>query len=232
MDAADASIRREAPWRAGLRAARANLVPGLIVQATMVALLAAYYLVPAVRGVLEHQAEVKSRWGYGYSALSGVFAGGVLPELLRVFVFQKGKPRRANLVEFAFAAPFWALMGMAADLLYRWQAVWFGDEASFSSVVPQVAVDQFVYNPLFAAPVTVWLYAWKNGGFRWRRSFFTRCYYADRIVPALFANWGVWIPLVTVLYVLPEPVQIPMFALALSLWVMLYGWMAAEHDHR
>lgn len=221
-------MRREAPWRAGLRAARANLVPGLIVQATMVALLVAYHLVPVVREFLEQQAEVKGRWGYGYSALSGVVAGGVLPELLRVFVFQKGKPSRANLREFAFAAPFWAFMGMAADLLYRWQAVWFGDEATPASVVPQVLVDQFLYNPLFAAPVTVWAYAWKNSGCRWRGRWFTPGYYRDHIVPTLVANWGVWIPLVTVLYALPEPVQIPMFALALALWVMIYGWMARE----
>ena len=228
MEAAIAHRRREAPWRAGLRAGRANLVPGLIVQSAMVGLMLAYYFHPPTRELMEGMAETKRRWGYGYSALAGVVAGALVPEGMRWLLFQKGRLRRRNLAELAFAMPFWCGMGLAVDLLYRGQARWFGDEAVPSVVVPQVLVDQFVYNPLFAAPVTVWLYAWKNGGYRWRREFLTLRYYRDRVVPALFATWGVWIPVVTVLYLLPEPVQIPLFALALSLWVMLYSWMAAE----
>ena len=48
----------------------------------------------------------------------------------------------------------------------------------------------------------------------------------------LFATWGVWIPVVTVLYMLPEPVQIPLFSLALSLWAILYAWMSEEQARR
>ena len=33
----------EAPWRAGLRAARAHLIPGLVLQAVALALVLAYY---------------------------------------------------------------------------------------------------------------------------------------------------------------------------------------------
>jgi hypothetical protein len=46
------------------------------------------------------------------------------------------------------------------------------------------------------------------------------------VVPTLFANWGVWIPVVSILYSLPLPLQIPLFGLALSLWVMIYTWMS------
>jgi hypothetical protein len=37
---------------------------------------------------------------------------------------------------------------------------------------------------------------------------------------------------VTVLYLLPEPVQIPLFSLALSLWAILYAWMSEEQARR
>lgn len=220
--------RREAPWKAGLRAARANVVPGLIVQAAMVALLLTYYFSPSSRAWFDGIADVKQRWGFGYSAMAGIIAGAVLPELMRWLVLQKGRLRRTNFIELLFGVPFWCFMGVVVDQLYRWQAVWFGDEPTPSVVIPQVIVDQFVYNPLFAAPVTVWLYAWKNRGYRWRAEFFTLRYYRDHVVPLLFATWGVWIPIVIVLYMLPEPVQIPLFALALSIWVMLVSWMAAE----
>lgn len=219
---------REAPWKAGLRAARANIVPGLLVQGAMVALLVCYYVSPTFREWLGALAGVKARWGWVYSALSGVVAGGVLPEIMRVLVFQKGRVRRTNFEELCFAVPFWGCMGVVVDFFYRAQAYWFGDEATFAAVAPQVAVDQLLYNPLFSAPVTVWLYAWRNHGYRWQRRFFTVDYYREKVVPTLIACWGVWIPIVIVLYTLPEPVQIPLFSLALTLWVMLYSWMSRE----
>lgn len=194
----------------------------------MLALLIGYYTHPPTREVMLRLAEVKREWGYAYSALAAVVAGAIIPEMLRLFVVQKGSLVRKNFTELLFAIPFWGTMGAVVDLLYRYQALWFGDEATPSVVVPQVLVDQCVYNPLFAAPVTVWLYDWKNRGYRLTRDFFTIGYYRDKVVPALFATWGVWIPVVIILYTLPEPVQIPLFSLALSLWVMLYAWMSED----
>ncbi|GAA5484275.1 hypothetical protein Hsar01_03517 [Haloferula sargassicola] len=219
---------REAPWKAGVRAARANLVPGLVVQLTMVGLLVSYDVYPTFREALGHLAETKVRWGWIYSGLSGAVAGGVLPELLRIFVFQKGRLRRSNLSELGFAIPFWAVMGIAVDFFYRGQALMFGDEAKPSVVIPQVLVDQFLFTPFYANPVTVWLYGWKNRGYRWPERAFTLGFFREKMLPALIANWGVWIPIVCVIYTLPEPVQIPMFSLALSMWVMLYSWIARE----
>jgi hypothetical protein len=222
--------RREAPWLAGLRAARANVVPGLIVQSLMLAMLLAYYFYPPMRGWLNGLAEVKARWGYGYSAVNAIVAGAVIPELLRVFVFQKGKVHRSNFANLLFTVPFWCVMGIVVDFFYRCQAGWFGGEVTFPIVLKKVLVDQFLYNPLYAAPVTAWLYDWKNRGYPTRGlgGFFTAAYYRDTVVPTLFATWGVWIPVVTIIYSLPSLLQIPLFGLALSLWVMLYTWMSEQ----
>lgn len=218
---------------AGLRAARANLLPGLLVQAVMLSLLLAYYFYPPTRNWLDQLAEIKARWSYGYSAVASIIAGAVIPEVLRIAVFQRGKPRRSNLANFLFAAPFWCFMGVTVDYFYRCQAVWFGAEAATAVVVKKVLVDQFLYNPLFAAPVTTWLYDWKNRGYKTAgiREFFTAAYYRDAILPALFATWGVWIPVVSILYSLPSLLQIPLFGLALALWVMLYTWMSEQRQN-
>ncbi len=222
--------RHEPPWTAGLRAARANVLPGLLVQGAMLAVLLAYQFYPPTRLLLDELAALKTRWSYGYSAINAVVAGALIPELLRVLVIQKGRIGRENFGSLLFAAPFWCLMGVVVDYFYRCQAGWFGAEATLEVVVQKVLVDQFVYNPLFAAPVTAWLYDWKNRGCRLTgtRVFFTAAYYRDTVVPALFATWGVWIPLVTILYSLPSPLQIPLFGLALSLWVVLYTWMSEQ----
>ena len=224
------ALRRERPWSAGLRAARANIVPGLIVQGLMLAVLLAYYFYQPTRDALNHLAELKARWGYGYSAVNGIVAGAVIPEILRILVFQKGRVRAVNFGNLLFSAPFWGIMGMVVDLLYRCQAGWFGAEANFPVVVKKVLVDQFLYNPLYAAPVTAWLYDWKNRGFPMRGcgGFFTLRYYKDVVLPTLVATWGVWIPIVCILYSLPSLLQIPLFGLALSLWVILYTWMSEQ----
>lgn len=213
---------------AGLRAARANVLPGLMVQGVMLALLLAYYLHPPTTGLLDRLAGVKERWGYGYSAISAIIAGGLIPELLKIAFSQRGKLRRENLANLFFTIPFWCAMGVVVDGFYRMQALWFGTEVVFPVVLKKVLVDQLCYNPLFAAPVTAILYDWKNRGYgaRGLHTFFTGIYYRNVVVPTIFANWGVWIPVVSILYSLPLPLQIPLFGLALSLWVMLYTWMS------
>lgn len=230
MNASPDPTRREAPWMAGLRAARANLIPALVVQGVMLAVVIGYYFLPPVTAWLNVLADLKSEWGYGYSALAAAIAGGIIPELMRIIFFQKGKPRRFNASNLLFTIPFWSGTGMVVDLFYRSQAEWFGDEATVGVVVTKVLVDQFVYNPLFAGPSGAWCYDWKHSGYSFRNigRFFTLRYYRNVIIPILFATWGVWIPLVAIIYSLPSVLQIPLFALALAMWVMLYTWIS-EH---
>ncbi len=198
-----------------------------MVQAAMLTILLAYFFYPPTRDWLDRLAEVKARWGYGYSAVAAIVAGAVIPELMRIVVFQSGKVRRENFANLLFTVPLWCGMGLVVDFFYRQQALWFGAEATFLVVLKKVLVDQFIYNPLFAAPVTAWLYDWKNHGYRIAKTpSFTVAYYQETVVATLIATWGVWIPIVTILYSLPSLLQIPLFALALSLWVMLYTWMS------
>lgn len=226
--------KREAPWAAGLRAARANLIPGFILQAIMLSLLLGYYFYPPTTALLNQLADLKAEWGYLYSIVASVIAGAVIPEVMRITIFQKGKVTRANLGNFLFAAFHWAWSGALVDFLYRQQASWFGTEITFTVVATKVIIDQFIFNPFFAAPVNSWAYDWKNAGFPLRgiHLFFTLRYYRNTVVPTLVATWGVWIPVVTILYSLPPLLQIPLFALALSLWVMIFTWMSEQRVPR
>ncbi len=222
--------RREAPWMAGIRAAKANFLPGLILQAIMLALLLGYYFYPPTTLWLDRLADLKQRWGFAYSAVASVIAGAIIPEIMRILVFQKGRALRSNFANLLFTIPFWCVMGLMVDVLYRTQAMVFGSEVSLSVVATKVFFDQFFYTPFISAPLTCWLYDWKHAGYRLEgfRRYPTTAYARDVIVPVVFANWGVWIPVVSILYSLPSLLQIPLFALALSLWVMLYTWIS-EH---
>ena len=229
-----ATVIANNPLRVGLQSARANLLPGLIVQSAMAVIVAAYYLYAPAHGWLELVAAAKSRYGFGFSAGGAAIAGAFVPELLRIACFQQGKPRVENARNLVFTIPFWAFNGFMVDLLYRGQALCFGTAVTPMVIVKKVLVDQFIYNVIYAAPITAIGYHWKNEGYSWThaRSWFTRAYYAERILPALVATWGVWIPLVSLIYALPPLLQTPLFTLALSLWVMIYTWMAEQHSQR
>jgi hypothetical protein len=213
---------------AGLRAARANFIPGLMVQGVMLGLFLAYRFYPPTTALLNRLAAVKEQWGYGYSAVSAIVAGALIPEVLRVVFFQKGKFHRANAANLLFTMPFWGAMGMAVDGFYRMQALWFGTEVTLPVLAKKVLVDQLGYSVFFAAPITTILYDWKNRGYDCRAFglCFTPAYFRDAVLPTIFANWGVWVPVVCILYSLPLLLQIPLFGLALSMWVLLYTWMS------
>ncbi|MBC7979283.1 MAG: hypothetical protein H7Y36_01825 [Armatimonadetes bacterium] len=234
MTEASDKSRRIPPWKAGLQAAKANAFPGLVVQGMMLALLLGYYFYPPTTHFLNQLASLKDRWSYGYSAIASIIAGALIPEIMRILFFQKCRLALKNFKNLLFTIPFWCAMGVIVDFFYRQQADWFGTQITFRIVTTKVLVDQFLYNPLFAAPVGAWLYDWKNSGYRLRGTsrFFTATYYRDVVVPILFATWGVWLPIVSILYSLPGRLQIPLFALALTFWVILYTWIGEQRSEK
>jgi hypothetical protein len=218
------------PFSTGFRAARANLLPGLMIQAMMIALVLAYYYLPASLGCFLALAAAKARWGFGFSFVSSVIAGAILPTIFKVAVLNRGRATRADLAEMLFLAAFWGMEGVIVDALYRFQAVLFGAHPDFWTVVKKVLVDMFIYNPLFAAPYTLAWYEMKHHGYRLSRvrHIFTGRFYREKVIPALCATWLVWIPVVSALYSLPSLLQIPLFALALTFWVLMVATITAR----
>jgi len=214
------------PLRAGWVAARRSLVPGICIQIVMLGIVLLYFGSERARPFFEQIGTWKTESGYLFSFVSVAVAGGIFPEILRVLFFQKGRVERRNWSNLLFTIPFWGIQGLAVDLLYRSQAVWFGNNAHFWTIAKKVAVDQFLYNPLFAAPFGVTIYEWKNRGYQWSSEFLHWTWYRNRILPALVTTWAVWIPIVSIVYCLPSILQIPIFTLALTFWVTLFTLMS------
>jgi hypothetical protein len=220
-------IRSRSPLTIGWEAAKANAVPALIIQVIMLALLFAFYASPTVGKALENLADFKRQSGLRFVILTSIAAGALIPELFLILFFQRGRPHRGNLRNLLFTIPVWGFDGSLVDLLYRSEAAWFGDIVSVPVVCAKILVDQFGYNPFFAAPFGVLTYEWKNNGLSFRpvRDLFTWKHYRDKIIPTLVATWAVWIPLMAIIYSLPLALQFPLFGLALSFWVLLLTYM-------
>ncbi len=216
------------PFMLGWEAARANAAPALAIQAIMLSLLILYYTNQAAFSALNQLAEYKRTHGLGFVIIASIGAGALVPELFLIAFFQRGRPNFRNLRNLAFTIPVWGFDGSLVDLLYRSEAAWLGDVVTLPVVAAaKICIDQFGYNPLFAAPFGVLTYEWKNNGislcpvgdlFTWR-------HYKDKIVPTLLATWAVWIPLMAIIYSLPLALQFPLFGLALSFWVLLLTYM-------
>src|SRR2546422_7913144 len=84
------------PLAIGWEAARANAVPGFVLQAMMLALLIAYYLSAATASALNQIADYKKQHGLIFVLLAAIAAGALLPELFVIFFFQKGRLRAQN----------------------------------------------------------------------------------------------------------------------------------------
>lgn len=222
----DPSSKRT-PLGLGWEAAKANALPGFILQALMFALLLGYYFSPRVTQALDALAKYREAHGLVFVVGAAIVAGALVPEIFLICFFQHGRPRRENLRNLAFTIPTWAIDGVLVDMMYRWNAIWFGEVITVRVVLAKILVDQLGYNPFFAAPAEVLVYEWKNEGFSLaslRRSFSTH-HYLDKIVPTLLATWVVWAPLMAIIYSLPLALQFPLFSIALTFWVLLLTYM-------
>jgi len=211
----------------GWEAARVNAKPALIIQAIMLALAIAFYTNAPSAEALRRLAEFKREQGLIFIIVASVLAGAVIPEIFLILFFQRGRLQKGNLRNLAFTIPVWGFDGSLVDLLYRAEAHWLGDVATFPVVLGKILIDQFGYNVLFAAPFGVLTYEWKNSGISIQplRDLFTWPHYRDKIFPTLLATWAVWIPLMAIIYSLPLALQFPLFGLALSFWVLLLTYV-------
>lgn len=218
------------PLLIGLRAARANLVPGLLVQAAMLLAVLAFYFFPPAHEFFALLARMKEKAGFVFTICSSVIAAAILPQLLTVCLFQGGKIRRENWSELLFLALLWSFDGCIVDLFYRGQAAMFGTQVDVPTVAKKVCVDMFLFNPVFAAPMGLFFYEWKNQNYA--RAGMARAwtweFYKAKTIPALCATWAVWIPVTGAIYSLPPLLQIPLFSLALTFWVLMFAYITAS----
>jgi hypothetical protein len=79
----------------------------------------------------------------------------------------RGPSYRAELL---FMALFWCWKGIEVDAFYRLQALIWGSDQQFGTIVGKVVTDQFLYNPPWAAPSCLAAYYWKDTNFSFTRT--------------------------------------------------------------
>ena len=189
----------------------------------MLCFLAAYLLHDGTRAFLTRVGEVRQEVSYVFSLVTYIVSGALFPELLRIVFFQKGRLLRANLWNFLNAAPLWASLGMLVDFFYRCQNEWFGTGNSWQIVAAKVLVDQFLFSPFLANPITNAYLAFRTSGLNasTARDVFSWNFVVEKMLPTQIAGWAVWIPGVCLVYFMPPLLQLPTAVLIQCFWVLL-----------
>lgn len=211
-----------ASWHKGVEGARANVLPGLVLQAFALSLVLSYSYVDAVQEALGQLVEFRQRTGLLYPMVATAVFGGVLPWFyLRL---QPATRNRFSIVQGAALTVFWAYKGLEVDLFYQLLAATIGEGRDVATILQKTVLDQLVYCPVLAIPGTWFAYTWIENGFDRGvivRRFRPSGWYAREVLPILLSNAVVWIPAVALIYLLPTPLQLPMQNIVLCFYTLL-----------
>ena len=212
----------EAPWRAGWRAGRANLAPGLALWAVGAALVFAYYHHAPTHSALERLTDLHARMGLMFSFVGTMLCGGLLPVLyLRLDPAVRADYQLKNCL---FLLGFWGYKGVEIELWYRVLAHFIGADNSVRTIAITGALDQFVYSPFFAVPLTVLVFSFNHAGLRFApviADLRAGGWYRRHVLPTVVANAALWIPMVCLVYALPLALQTLLFDLGLCYCILL-----------
>jgi hypothetical protein len=224
----------EAPWKAGLRSARANLLPGLVLQAFALLVVVGYYFHTPTHDGLTRLAHLRNETGVLFGVVSTGLFGGLLPLLYLKAV--PGTRSRVSWAQGFTLTGFWAYKGIEIGLWYTFLAWAIGDSPDMRTIAIKSVLDQAVYCPLWAVPSTALFYLWCKTRFDTRAimdDLRIPRWYARRVLPTLYANMGVWLPLVFIIYALPTPLQLPLQNIALCFFTLMLAHMShRETAHR
>lgn len=211
-----------------LRALKANWAPALLLQAFALVIAVGYALHPRLHELMVGVGQLKDRAGLLYSVPSTFVFGGLIPYLV---LLGSGRiPPKRRFQDFVFYAVFWAYKGVEIEGLYGAQTAVFGESSAPSTIVLKTLVDQFVYNPLWAAPMQTFVFLWRDVDYSWQglRGKLEETSFRQRVMVVLISTWIVWLPAVAIIYSLPGPLQLPLANLVLCFWCLLLSVLSAD----
>jgi hypothetical protein len=195
----------------------------LALESCMAVVVAIYYGWPAGAAILSRYATWQHEGGVLVAALATAFAGGVLSQVSLVYFQKRGRWTRSDVSNMAFRWVLFFISGAIVYEFYGWQAIWWGEGASLSVLVPKVLLDQFGYTVFWATPFFAILLRWQTLDFSGRRLWreLDGDFVTERMLPILVTNWMFWIPGVSLIYSMPSILQTPLFIFATAIWGLL-----------
>lgn len=213
-------------FKEGFQAMRVNFLPACFLWTFGGIILLAYYFTPQSRFIFDAIESTKSDWGIIYMFLSTGFFGAILPGLFSIFLL---KDKNSNLSSIFILFLFWGIKGIEVEYFYLFQAFAFGD-----SVMLKTLFDQLIYVPIWGLTSVVLFYHFYGCKFNPKVFCHTlgKHWYRDRVIKVLLPNWSVWTPAIMLIYLLPQPLQLPLQNLTLAFWVMVLAYLSFHNPYK
>jgi hypothetical protein len=214
----------------GMAAVRKYWRPFLLLQSAAFLLVVAYYENGRVRLLCDQLSQSKEHAGLVFSAIAAAISGALLPELAKAVVMDDRAITRKRVRDVAFAMAAFAGSGIMIDLQYRGLAWLFGHDTLPATIVKKVLADQFVTTPIYGIPYWVLVYSLRAKRYNLMATFrpISPRWYVTHVLPLLIPGWCFWLPMVTLIYLLPGPVQFCLFCFALAAWNLLMVFVATH----
>lgn len=222
----------DSPWAAGRRAAREVALPAALVLLGALALVVAYYHVPAVAGLLDRVGDARASGGYVFAAWFTALTSGLIPWLMRM-ALPTLRPAHP-VADLTHSVVWWAIMGVVVSAFYEFLAVVLGPVPTPGVVVAKVLADMFGFTVLVGAPANALSHLWKDLG--WDLGAFRQAlrpgWYRRIVVPNLVTNWAIWGPGAAIFYSLPVELQLPVANAIGTCWALMCVRIAAHSRAR
>jgi hypothetical protein len=212
--------------RLGWGGAKSNILPGAVLWAIGLVLVISYYQIHTVAEILDQLGDFKLRSSPWFAILSTALFGSLIPWLVQNLFLKGGEKQPFRQVPWLLL--FWGFHGWQVDWLYRIQAELFGNKIDFQTILKKTLVDEFIWVPFFAVWQLVlgYLFIEKDGSVKEFKAALKQKPFFDRVIPLMIANWGVWIPAVSLIYLFPLPLQLPLMNIILALWCLILTFFA------
>ncbi|MDX2227742.1 MAG: hypothetical protein SFY92_11715 [Verrucomicrobiae bacterium] len=216
--------------RPGWEGAKANLLPGLIIQGLILLLLIAYFTSPAVADFLARLSTLRNGYGFVSSFVIGAVGVGLFSEFLKWATTNRSRWQTHSWKYYAFNFLYWGLSSVWVDLFYHVQHHVFGTSLDWRILLLKALADQFLFTMLFANNINCLATTWRDSGFDRARfvAVIRDSYVLKRIAPAFVSNFFFWFPTVLIIYAMPLPLQMPIGALAGIFWVLLLNFVVGR----
>ncbi len=212
--------------RLGWGGAKSNLLPGSILWVAGIVLVVLYYQVDAVADTLDHVGDFKLKFSPWFAIVSTALFGSLIPWILQA-LFSKGTSKQ-SFHQVPLLLVLWGIQGWEIDWLYRIQAMLFGTGIDVTTIVQKTLVDQFVWVPFLGVPqlVLAYLFIENKCSLSACRRALQRKPFLQRAIPLIIATWIVWIPSVSLIYLFPLALQLPLMNVILALWCLILTFFA------
>lgn len=203
-------------------ALKQNLIPGIVLQLFAIVIVLSYFYLPQVTAFFAFITQLRQTYGVTFVFLSTALFGGLIP-FLYLWLSNSVKSNQSIILVGIFYLGFWGVKGVEVSFFYELQGYLFGYENTLATIAVKTAVDQFIYSALWAVPSISIAYLWMENSFNLKQTqLHINKHLFTKVIPVVvLSNWMVWIPAVSIVYLMPADLQIMLFNLVLCFWVLM-----------